>query len=299
MKKLALTFYFISFAILICLFVSCKQQNNDSSGWESLLDKDLSKWRIYQSYEFQDNFRGEILVDEAGEPIPPIGYDKNVKHVFSVIEENNELLLHISGEVYGCVFTKQDFRNYHLKLKFKWGDRKFVPRLNKAMDSGILYHSQGECGVDYWHTWMVSQEFQVIEGGTTEGSCGDFWPIANSRIDIKAERPEGSRNYFYNPEATVVSFGARGTRGPCMVRENLESPKDEWTTMELICYEGKSAHIVNGHVTMILENSSYWNGTELLPLLEGKIQLQCEAAELYYKDIQIKQLTELPEELNF
>ena len=285
--------------VIICsvfLSVSCKPKSGGSSEWEILLDKDLSKWRIYQSYEFADGFRGEVLVGEAGNKIPPIGYDKNIKNVFSVIEENDELMLHISGEVYGCVFTKQDFRNYHLKLKTKWGTQKWSPRLDKAMDSGILYHSQGECGVDYWHTWMLSQEFQVIEGGTTEGISGDFWPIANSRIDIKAEKPEDKFNYFYSPDASIVSFGANGTPGPCMTPVDYESPNGEWTTMELICFEGKSIHIVNGHVAMILENSSYWNGTEILPLVEGKIQLQCEAAEVFYKDIMIKQITELPEE---
>lgn len=44
------------------------------------------------------------------------------------------------------------------------------PRLNKAYDSGLLYHSRGECGIDGWLTWMQSHELQVIEGGTMDGS---------------------------------------------------------------------------------------------------------------------------------
>jgi len=39
----------------------------------------------------------------------------------------------------------------------------------------------------------------------------------------------------------------------------------------LICYEGKSLHIVNGHVVMILKNSRYVENGKEIPLEKGKI----------------------------
>ena len=114
--------------------------------WNNLLDKDLSKWEIYQSYSFSNDYKGEQPKDDMGNLISPIGYNKNVKDVFSVLMENGEPVLHITGEIYGCVFTKQEFENYHLTLKVKWGNKKWEPRLDKLKDSGILYHSIGECG---------------------------------------------------------------------------------------------------------------------------------------------------------
>ena len=47
------------------------------------------------------------------------------------------------------MFTKQDYANYYLKLQVKWGAKKWPPRLDEPRDSGILYNSQGEAGVDY------------------------------------------------------------------------------------------------------------------------------------------------------
>jgi Domain of Unknown Function (DUF1080). len=85
--------------------------------------------------------------------------------MYLVIQDGDEPILKVSGEVYGCVFTKESYRNYHLRLKMKWGTQKWEPRLNKSLDSGILYHSIGECGADYWRTWMTSHEFQLIETG--------------------------------------------------------------------------------------------------------------------------------------
>ena len=279
--------------MLFCALILITGCNNkQDEGWTNLLDKDLSKWRIYQSYEKMGS-NGKPVPNEDGSIPEPIGYDVNKENLFSTVEENGELLLHINGKVYGCIFTKENYRNYHFKLKYKFGTAKFEPRFDKAMDSGILYHSQGEPGVDYWHSWMLALEFQVMEAGTDEGVSGDYWPIANSCMEVKADNSRGK--YHYNPDAQWIGVGAGTKVGNCYAIDNFTTPDNGWTTMELICYEGKSLHIVNGKVAMALRNTSYWNGVESVPLEEGKIQLQCEAAELYYKDIEIKPIQALPE----
>ena len=281
-------FYFIVSSSFLLLFASCAPKNE---GWTSLLDKELSQWRIYQSYAFPETFNGQRPVDEEGQTITPIGYDKNEQNVFSVIEEDGEPVLHITGETYGCVFTKQDSKNYHFRLKTRFGTKRSNPRTDKALDSGILYHSQGEAGVDYWYSWMRSLEFQVMDGGTDEGVSGDFWSVAGTRADIRASKSD--KDYFYNPEGQACTFGAKGVASQCRAAD-YTSPTHEWTTMELICYEGKSLYIVNGNVAMALENLRYWDGEKDIPLVEGKIQLQSEAGEVFYKDIEIKQIEGIP-----
>ena len=47
---------------------------------------------------------------------------------------------------------------------------------------------------------------------------------------------------------------------------------------------------------MILKNSGYIDGGTEVPLQKGKIQIQCEAAEVFYKDIEIQDLKSLPAE---
>jgi hypothetical protein len=255
------------------------------------MDKDLSQWNMYLSYRHKDSYKGEIPQDENGLAINPVGYGKNVNNVFSVIDSEGTPVLRISGEIYGCVFTKQEFQNYHLKLKVKWGSKKWEPRLEKLMDSGILYDSQGECGVDYWRSWMLGQEFQVMEG-----HMGDYWNIASSAIDIRAFMPEGEMNTVASTKQTFLPLG-NGTSYPgfCLRSADYESPKGEWTELELICYGDKSLHIVNGNVVMVLRNSHYMKDGISLPLEKGRIQLQSEAAEVFYKDIMIRNITNLPE----
>lgn len=262
--------------------------------WVTLLDKDLSQWEMYLSYRHKDNYDGGFPKDEKGDSIRPIGYNNNVNNVFSVIEQDHETTLRVSGEIYGCIFTKKEYENYHLKLKVKWGTQKWEPRLDKELDSGVLYHSQGACGVDYWRSWMLSQELQIIEN-----SMGDFWSIASSQIDINAKKASDTSQYQYSKNAPYVSFGVGTSQGNfCQSQAHIENPNGQWNTVELICFRGKSIHIINGKVVMALANSRYKDGDILKPLTKGKIQIQSEAGEVYYKDISILPIKKLPKKYN-
>ena len=274
--------------LLLLALSSCKEK----SSWTKLLDKDLSQWDNYLSYSYPEGYDGKIPLDEQGNIMKPIGLNKNQNDVFTVVEENGEPVLRISGEIYGCVVTKKEFENYHLKLKVKWGDKVWHPRKDLLKDSGILYHSIGPHGAESWRSWMLSQEFQVMQG-----HMGDFWNQANSAIDIRAYIPEYIMSPVADPSQDFIGIG-EGEDIPsyCMRSANFEKPHGEWNVMELICFENKSIHIVNGQVVMILKDSRYVEDGKKIPLLKGKIQLQSEAAEVFYKNIEIRNLESLPKE---
>ena len=257
----------------------------------NLLDSELSQWDIYLSYAYPEGYKGEIPKNAEGHDLPPIGLNKEGFDVFTMQEEDGAPVLRISGEYYGCVATKSEFENYHLTLKVKWGDTKLHPRKNLLKDSGVLYHSIGPHGAESWRSWMLSQEFQVMQG-----HMGDFWSQANSAIDIRAYQPEYIMNPVADKSQAFLALG-RGEeiKGYCMRSANFEKPHGEWNTLELICFENKSIHIVNGEVVMILQNSRYVKDGKKIPMQKGKIQLQSEAAEVFYKDIIINELNSLPE----
>lgn len=259
--------------ILCMVSMSFSPQNN---GWITLLDKDLKNWDTFLSYEHSrlGPPGTQLYPDEK-----PIGYNNDKYHVFTVIEENGEPILKISGEKHGGIFTKKEYKNYHFKTMVKWGTKKYEHRINMAMDSGILYHSIGECGWNGYSAWMLAQEMQVCEG-----EFGRYYGQWETKYDVKL------KNDRYDPKGTWTNVeGAKEYA-------NYEKPKGEWNTLELICYEGNSLHIVNGHVVMALKNSTYLVGNEQKPLVKGKILLQSEAAEVYYKGIQIKELKSLPKQ---
>ena len=275
--------------LLLLFFLSSFEENNN---WTDLLDKDLSQWENYLSYRSPEGYDGEVPMDAEGNDLKPIGLNKDEFGVFTIIEEDGQAVLRISGEIYGCVATKSEFENYHLKLQVKWGDIKWHPRKELLKDSGVLYHSIGPHGAESWRSWMLSQEFQVMQG-----HMGDFWSQANSAIDIRAYLPEYIMNPVADKSQPFLALG-RGeeVQGYCMRSANFEKPHGEWNELELICFENKSIHVVNGEVVMILKNSRYVEDGKKVPMTKGKIQLQSEAAEVFYKNIKIKNLKNLPEE---
>jgi hypothetical protein len=284
MRKLILSALTI---LIICSF-------NGEPQWKNLLDKKLSHWDNYLSYRMPIGYKGDQPTGKDGKLIEPIGLNKPGYDVFTVIEENNEPVLKISGEIYGCVASKEEYSNYHLSLKVKWGDKKWDPRKKLLKDSGLMYNAIGEIGVDYWRSWALSQEFQIMEG-----HMGDYWSQMSSGIDIKAYIPEGEMmNSVADKSQPFIPFGevGGGVSGFCMRSANYENAPGEWNTIELISFKGKSIHIVNGHVVMILNNSRYFENGKSLPMIKGKILIQSEAAEVYYKEIKIRELNSLPAE---
>lgn len=280
--------------LLLLLFTSmilfsCVNQKDD---WTKLLDENLSQWDNYLSYRHSENYNGDQPKDEQGNLIPPIGANNDRYGVFTIVEEDNEQVLRISGEIYGAVTTKKEYKNYHLRLKVKWGDKIYPPREKLLKDSGILYHATGPNGAEHWRSWMLSQEFQVMQG-----HFGDYWSQANSAIDIRAYPPEYIMSTVADKSQSFIPLGqGEEIPGYCMRSANYEKPHGEWNMLELICFEGKSIHIVNGEVVMILKNSRYVKDGNKIPLEKGKIQLQSEAAEVFYKDIEIRELESLPAE---
>jgi hypothetical protein len=64
-------------------------------------------------------------------------------------------------------------------------------------------------------------------------------------------------------------------------RTDAESPTGEWNTVEVISFFGKCVHIVNGVVVNYGENASR---------VGGKLLLQSEYAEIYYRNVRIRPL---------
>ena len=142
--------------LALCAFAVLNTAQAAEQPWRKLLDKDLSQWDVYLSSP--GDVIASVVAGTAPASLKPVGLNKDSKHVFSMMEDHGTPVLRISGEIYGSAATKHEFSNYHFRAKFNWGERKWEPRLNELKDSGVLYHSTGPWGVDYWHSWMQAQE---------------------------------------------------------------------------------------------------------------------------------------------
>jgi hypothetical protein len=200
-------------------------------------------------------------------------------------------MLHITGDGLGGILTKKEYRDYHLVLEFKWGAKTYAPRVDKTKDSGLLIHSVGTDG-GYNGIWMTSIEVQIIEGG-----CGDFIIVADDKVTtpfsltVESARDRdgeviwqkgGKRETFNLKNRKRINWFGRdpdwadklGFRG----KDDVESPDGQWTRMDVLCDGGHIQTFVNG----VLVNEAF----DSLPK-QGKIQLQTELAEVFYRRLEL------------
>jgi len=259
-----------------------------SKKWQSLLDEKLSNFELFVGVPHSSVVLEGSPKSNDVRVGTPLGLNNDPKKVMTTSVVDGEVILNVTGEIYAGLTTLQEFGNYHLKAQFKWGEKKWEPRLNQKRDNGILYHCHGEHGA-FWNVWMSSLEFQV-----QETDMGDFVALVNGRADISCSQVKDGFYQTGTEKDSLIVFGGKGFPGYCHIKESNEKPHGEWNTIELICVGNQSIYVVNGKVMMVVHNTRRVVGDKEEELTSGKLQFQSEGAEAYYKNIQIKSVKDFP-----
>lgn len=279
MQKIDITKWMFLLLMLTSVFSNAIAQKN----WTLLFNgKDLSGWDSYIGPDLDSN--GKMLSRLA------VGLNKDPNQVFTIAEQNGKKIIRISGESWGGISTLREYQNFQLKLKFRWGNLTWGQKKNKKKDSGLLYYAVGAHGADYG-AWMRSQEFQI-----EEGNSGDYWGVAGGAEDIHAFKK--GNDYTYDPKGELITFSANSKAGRhCIKSGDAENAPGEWNELDLYCFNGTSVHMINGKVMMVLFSSRQLDNGRESPLIKGKLQIQSEGAEVFYKDIKIKSIRYIPNSL--
>src|SRR4051812_47234252 len=75
-----------------------------------------------------DGWDSDLSSAERGQPA--LGHNNDPLKVFSVVTEDGEPAIRVSGQVMGGLSTRREFGDYVLRLEFKWGRKKWPPREN-------------------------------------------------------------------------------------------------------------------------------------------------------------------------
>jgi hypothetical protein len=232
------------------------------------------------------------------------------RHIFNVAMDQGRPVIYITGDGYGGLVTNDEYTNYHLIAEYRWGEKTYGDRLTAARDSGILIHGHGPDGgslvqvVDGFSPWLTSIECQIEEGAVGDllvlGGEKDGKPIdigATVAIEMREGRGPGATrvqrpvwkkggeprrfvrgapganraNAFYRDLDLVRTKGSRGANDP-------DTPGQGWTRVEIIADGDTLTHIVNG-ITVL-------EATGVTPT-SGRIQIQTEQAEIYYRRIEL------------
>ena len=258
--------------LAVSLFTALPSFSEDEEGFKPLFDgKTLEGWTSARALAGKES---AYSVDEEEKAI----------HVYAGREAG-------SKQITDCLNTETEFSHFILKLEYKWGEKRFAPRTDWDRDAGLLFHVHG----DLKKVWPLCLEMQIgespgdkVNGKKSQGRfhTGDLFVLGKDlRVDTK--RKDG----YFSPDGEVKESRSFPTK------LGKEKPKGEWNEMEIQVHGSeKATFIFNGEVVHEITNFTQKNEDgEKVPLEKGRIGLQAEWAELWYRNIRIKELK--PEEM--
>jgi hypothetical protein len=228
----------------------------NETAWTPLLDDSLSRWYRWLSSKGRDQDPKGIFKMEAG----------GVLHVLGLTPT-------AGGEDFGYLATRDEFGNYRLRVEQKWGTAKFSPRTNGPRDSGLLYHLRGADQI-----WPQSLEFQI-----QEQDVGDLWLLSGT--GVTTHLAPGASESTFSPLGDVGEV-----RNGRVIKDGEFESLTDWNTIELVASGRDLAQIVNGHwvnggSALEATDAGTWG-----PLDHGRLALQAEGAEVFYRNVQVRPL---------
>lgn len=239
----------------------------DAAGWQPLWDgRSLDGWSFFQ--------------DGVG--------DTDTLGVVSI--HNGEL--HFLGEQYthdvappGFIATLTEYSNYHLRLQYRWGERRWAPRGWQARNSGVLYHLGPQ------RPGLLFPE--GIEFQMQEGNCGDA--ILIDTLGVQGPSLGGTPlwpNWIPAfPDTPIDPVRNGGYARRWLPRHSDFELPNAWNTLDLICLDDQVAHMVNGRiVNTLFKLSRELPDGQRVALRSGRIALEFEWATVAFRDVQIRKL---------
>lgn len=220
------------------------------------------------------------------------GKDQDPDRVITIEDGAIHLYKHApdgSSVVMGYISTDKEYGDYHLRLQYRWGEKKFEPRYKMKRDAGLYYHLIGPDQV-----WPRALQFQI-----EQTNVGDMIALYGMQLDTTIDPKTRSEAMptFLEGEQGGVSY-VLGGKGIAYLRHLAgEHERDGWNTAEIIARGDTVTHILNGRVM------SKGTGVRLVspdrpgaprPVTRGRIALEIEAAELYFRNVELRPLDVSP-----
>ena len=256
--------------LLIALFLcgGCAVNKEKSDGFETLFNgENFDGWYI----KLKNN-------DEAmGKRVFQV--DNGMVHVFGKGWPDEIDLNKGTDGTIGMLYTNKSYSMYHLKFQYKWGSKKANYFANWQYDAGIYYHVTDDkifpTGVEY----QIQYTPETDRNGTGDlirpgGQTYDWY--FDEKNDTYLSPDEGGILYTGQKSFKEKKWHHRGK-----ITKNFNALNNEWNTCEVIAMgEDYVIHKLNGEVVNMAFN---------IKPSSGIIGFQSETAEIYYRNIEIKE----------
>ncbi len=248
--------------------------------------RDLSDWDKWLGYP-------DPAVTYRDDPgALPIGTSRDTATDFAVRTIDGTSAIWIKGETWGSLVHREDLRDYHLRLEFKWGAATYAPRESLPRNNGLLYHTHGDPGAVFG-TWSPSMEFEIMRGST--GMIVTVGSDVRGRTTVAYDASLIEPHLRFQLGGTEVDMANRTPTWNVETARDVELPIGKWNTLDLYVVGDRAVHVVNGvPVAQVWDMATLASDGSRVPLTHGKIQLQSEGAETWFRNITIQPIATLP-----
>ena len=254
----------LSITISLAILTGCAPA--EKNGFEKLFNgKDWDGWYL-KIKSGDDEMAQKVFAIENG-----------MVHVFNDEFPDKFKLGTGENDTHGLFYTKKKYSKYHFRFEYKWGGKIANNFDEWQYDAGCYYHVIDD------KIWPTGIEYQVRYDHTkSRNHTGDLIRPEGTKYDWYAG--EDSLTYLH-PDEGGIPEPVKDWMHLATVTENYHALDNKWNLCEVIVMGDQYAiHKLNGEVVNMAFN---------LTPGEGIIGLQAETAEIYYRNIEIKEFDEI------
>jgi Domain of Unknown Function (DUF1080) len=193
-------------------------------------------------------------------------------HAFKDFKDSMELNTG-KNTTHAMFYTNEKYSKYIFKFEYKWGKKIFNNFAQFQYDAGMYYHVYDD------KIWPLGLEYQVrYDHLKNKNHTGDYWA---KWVTIQWY---AKNNMFLLPENGGEKVPVKSSEHLALEAAKYNGLNDKWNECEVIVMGNEySIHKLNGQIVNVATN---------LSKSEGIIGLQAETAEVFYRNIKIKEFKE-------
>jgi Domain of Unknown Function (DUF1080) len=198
--------------------------------------------------------------------------ENGMVHVFKDFKDSTGLNTG-KNDTWGLFYTNKKYSKYIFKFEYKWGKKIFNNFDMFQYDAGMYYHVYDD------KIWPKGLEYQVrYDHLKNKNHTGDFWATF-VQIQWYAQN-----NMFQMPQNGGEKVPIKKAEHLAREDAKYNGLNDKWNECEVIVMGNEyTIHKLNGQIVNVATNLSQ---------SEGIIGLQSETAEVFYRNIRIKEFKE-------
>jgi len=257
-----------AFVIVFGLLVLNVQASEKNTGFEPLFNG--------------KNFEGLYLKLRSGDAEMAkkvFAIENETIHVFNDEFPKEYNLNTGKNDTHGLFYTNKKYSKYILRFDYKWGSN-IANNFNQwQYDAGVYYHVIKD---DVWPTGI---EYQIrYDHRKDKNNTGDLIRSGKGIDYLLYTDPngKGKKRTFLHPNEGGVASKVSGWWHLASETRNFNALNDKWNHSEIIVMGDEyTIHKLNGDIVNMATN---------LKPAEGIIGFQAETAEIFYRNIEIKEL---------